>query len=98
MMEENHRTWYDMETRGLLGDGRVLSMLPETVGWYTGCTVTGLTIKPDSEGFLVVLRAVERGKPVVHFTGGRSWGDAVEALMWEVHNNRLNWRPDRFAK
>lgn len=72
--------------------------LGERLAWMDGTAVTRLVIKADDDGWLVVLAGRKQGKPVVHFTGGRSWFDAVEALLWEINHGRLNWRPDKYAR
>lgn len=63
-----------------------------------GYTLTGLSIRDDQEGWFVVLKVVKEGKPMVHFTGGRSWQDALEVLVWEVNHKALSLRPDQYAR
>lgn len=74
-----------------------LASLSEQLAWHDGAVLTGINVKEDGEGFFVILKATSQGKPVVHFTGGRTFFDAVEAILWEVQHGLLNWRPDRYA-
>lgn len=60
-------------------------------------SLTGLNIKADGEGWFVILKAIDNGKPVVHFTGGRSWQDTLEVLVYEVNHKQLTFRPDKYA-
>lgn len=72
--------------------------LPEQVIDNHGVDLTGFNIKADDDGFIIVLKGVKGGKPVVAFSGGRTWQDAVELLCYEAAHNSLQWKPDRYAK
>lgn len=72
--------------------------LEETLAWVYQKDLTGLNIKTDDAGFFVILKAADHKGHYVHFTGGRSFADAVEAVLWEVSTKRCNWRPDKFVR
>lgn len=74
-----------------------LQALVETLAWFHQVNLTGVTIKADDDGWLVVLRAEMDGQHMVHFTGGHSWQDALEVLMWEIMHKALNWKTDKYA-
>jgi hypothetical protein len=80
--------WTDFRMANLMG-------LEEHLGWK-GYHLTGLTVKADDEGFFIVLKATHKGQKVVHFTGGRTFSDALENLGFEVHEELLSWRPDKY--
>lgn len=73
-----------------------LALLEENLAFYHSVELTGLNIKADKEGFFVILKGRQNGRPVVHFTGGRTFGDAVEAIGFEVQQQALKWRPDQY--
>lgn len=75
-----------------------MGSLAESLLWHEGAQLTGMIVKEDEEGFFLILKASKRGKPVVHFTGGRSFFDAIEALLWEVEHGLVDFRPDKYAK
>jgi len=75
-----------------------LSQLSEHLAWHHSAALTGLNVKWDGEGYFVILKALVGGNPMVHFTGGRSFGDAIEALIWEVQKTSISWRPDKYAE
>lgn len=75
-----------------------LGDLDKDFAWYTGVTLMGLTLKYDPEGVLVVVKGERHGKSLVAFTGGRSWFDALEVLLWEMAHGQLTWHKDKYAK
>jgi hypothetical protein len=72
--------------------------LPEVIGWCQGNVLTGLNIKRDEYGWLVVVKAESQGRSVVAFTGATYWQDIPELLRWQIEHNQLSWRDDRYAK
>lgn len=72
--------------------------LEQRVAWATKYELTGITIKADSEGWLVVLRLADHKGNYVHFTGGRSFQSAVEALLWEVDKGHITPKADKYAR
>lgn len=75
-----------------------LQRLEQVLLRESGYSLTGITIKADTDGWLIVLRANLDGQHMVHFTGGRSWQDALEVLVWEVAHKALNWKTDKYAQ
>lgn len=75
-----------------------MQRLEELLRHESGYTLTGITIKVDHDGWLVVLRANMDGQPAVHFTGGNSWQDALEVLLWEIMHKALHWKEDKYAR
>lgn len=71
--------------------------LEHRMAWGNGYQLVGLTLKADNEGWLVVLKAAKNEQYWVHFTGGRTFQDAIEAVLWEVEKDLLRWKPDRYA-
>lgn len=72
--------------------------LEERVAWATDYQLVGVTIKADDEGWLIVLRIAKNGQFYVHFTGGRHFRDAIEALLYEVDRNQLSPRVDQYHR
>lgn len=77
--------------------GKDMQALVELVGWNAHATLTGVNIKSDDDGWLVILKAKKNGKAVVHFTGARTWNDALEVLIYEITHDMLTWREDKYA-
>lgn len=71
--------------------------LEEQLAWLQNLSLVGVNIKQDDEGFFVILKVKQRGRAMVHFTGGRTFFDAVEALVWEIEHDQLRLRPDRYG-
>jgi len=87
-----------MAARASLADMWDFLNLEERVAWATKYALVGVTIKADTEGWLLVLRLDYRGDKYVHFTGGRHFRDAVEALLFEVDHNQLNVKRDQYSR
>lgn len=73
-----------------------LFRLEQTIAREQGVYLTGLNIKRDESGWFVIIKGTRNGDKVVHFTGGRHFYDALEAVGWEVGHMELNWRPDKY--
>lgn len=71
--------------------------LEQNLAWHYGATLMGLNVKVDKDGFFVILKARVKGVAVCHFTGGRTFADAIEAVLWEVAQKQVNFRPDKFG-
>lgn len=72
--------------------------LEERVAWATEYQLVGVTVKSDDEGWLLVLKLARNGRYYVHFTGGRHFRDAIEAVLWEVDHGKISPRPDQYAR
>lgn len=72
--------------------------LSEVMAYMDGTLLTGITLKADDEGWLIVVKARRDGQSQVHFTGGRTYADAWESLIWEIDHGQMTWRPDKYAK
>jgi len=75
-----------------------LQRLVELLRYNSGYTLRGLTVKADDDGWLIVLKGSLDGQPAVHFTGGSTWQDALEVLVWEITHKALHWKDDRYAR
>lgn len=73
-----------------------LRQLEEILAWQHGATLRGLNIKRDEEGWFVMLKGQKDDENVIHFTGSRTFSDALECLIWEVADTKLNWRTDKY--
>ena len=72
--------------------------LPKELAWQSGRELTGLSCSKRSEGWLLVLRAVKKGRKEVAFVGGRDYAECWENAIWGVENGGLRWRDDRYER
>lgn len=74
----------------------MLLLMSEEVAWWAGKVYIGHSLSKRDDGWLLVVRATERGSSMVAFAGGRTQGDAVRQFAYELAHDLLVWRKDKF--
>ena len=72
--------------------------LPENMAFTTGVTLMEVRVTRDKEGWRTMVKGNRKDKPLVAFSGGQHWDDALENLLWEAATGNIVWRPDRFPR
>ena len=62
----------------------------------SGWEVTSIQIKRKGTGVLIISKAEKEGKtPLIAFTSGKSFGNALTNLREDIRCGRLNWKEQR---
>ncbi len=94
----SEQCWAEIDPSGLYARaGTWLLDLPQVVGWYDKGTYTGHTLKRRENGWLLILRMEQRGKPMVAFQGGDDPEDCVREMARKLRAHRAGFRPDLYV-
>lgn len=67
------------------------------VEWPSPIRLTGVTVKIEPTGYLLILKGITAEGPVVAFKGARSlWGACTDLRTKDTRYN-ITWRPDKYA-
>ena len=83
--------------RGMDALGLMLAEMPHMMGYYTGKVYNGHTIRPQGDGWLLVLRAVDRGEHLVTFLGAPDLLILYRQLWVGLVKGGLTWATDKYA-
>lgn len=64
----------------------------------TGLVFLGFTVRYDADDCLIVLKATTGDRQIVSFVGSDTLPNCILKCVRDAQNDRLRWRPDRFAK
>ena len=73
-----------------------LSALDETLPWWSGLELTGLTLKKDEDGWLCVLKVRKEEQPYVAFFYGPEMWSCLYNLALTIKHNRLQLKHDKY--
>ena len=84
--------------RGLL---QFIMYPKQELAYHTGCILTGINIRPQAEGWLMVVKVTDRkGEPMVAFVTGRTFYDLWDLLYTAASGDKvtLKWKKDKWPK
>lgn len=73
---------------------REILSINQNIAWGGGVTFDQLIIRKQDEGFLAIVKGVQRGKPVVAYVGGRHFAETIESVAEWAAKGDLVWKVD----
>ena len=91
----------DVQSGGRRGDTALsdfLTNIQAELAWYSKATFTGMTIKDQEPGWLLVLRARVNGRPKVAFYGDSTLLGVYRKLYAFTVKWEHDWKDDKYSK
>lgn len=71
-------------------------LLGESLGFWGRRTLTGFTVTKKEDGWLLIVKALHKGKPEVSFTHAATYQEAIKEWANGLVYDLVKWRPDQF--
>lgn len=84
-----------MDKLSIVNEWLTRSLWIEGIGQHK--KLTGVSIKVQPTGLLMILKAISPEGPVIAFVGGSSLEDIMRKVKATIADGGVRWREDRFA-
>lgn len=95
--KDDKEKWYQIDPLGHIETaGYWLICAPEQIAWHYNAVYTGHSLNMKEGEWLLVMRALFKGKKKVCFTRGARPIACVRSFAWDVKCGRVKWYDDLY--